>query len=212
MDGAKMAGIALRLKEHTRSAHQSAEGQNFQVALGGGTLSLTLYKAYLFQLFLIHAELESQIREHSVMINVVTDEQMQTSWLRQDLLCLKVDLAAGSPTEATRQILEKIRSTAKTNAIALLGYHYVLLGSKHGGKYIAAMIKKNHNLENGGTKYFDPYGPEFQKHWQRFIGALNELELTDAESKAMVEAAGDMFSSIEQIGSELESSLAVQES
>ena len=206
-----MAGIALRLKEHTRSAHQSAEGQSFQVALGRGTLSLNLYKAYLFQLWLIHAELEDQIREHSVMINVVTDEQMQTSWLRQDLLCLKVDLTAGSRAKATKQILEKIRATAKEHSIALLGYHYVLLGSKHGGKYIAAMIKKNHNLENGGTKYFDPYGPEFQKHWQRFITALNELELSDADANAMVQAAGDMFSSVEQIGSELESSLAGRE-
>ncbi|HEY9713947.1 MAG TPA: biliverdin-producing heme oxygenase [Chroococcales cyanobacterium] len=203
-----MTGIALKLKEHTRSAHNSAEHHSFQRSLGGGTLSLDLYRAYLTQLWLIHTSLEESLQNAGRASNkvkaVITDEQMQCKWLVSDLKSLAVDTAAVSPVESTRDIVARIERTASSCPVALLGYHYVLLGSKHGGKYIAAVIKQKHNLNGGGTLYFDPYGQEFQKHWQHFTTQMNELELSESETAQMVQAADDMFRAVESVGAELE--------
>lgn len=198
-----MSTIALQLKESTRSAHNSAEGHKFQKELGSGTLSKSLYSDYLGQLYLTHKALESAMSSQSYMGPVVSPEQLQTEFLKSDLLALGVDPSAVKPIEITAKMQDRIEELKEQNPIALLGFHYVLLGSKHGGKFIASVIRKALSLENGGCTYFDPYGPEFQKHWQHFVNGINTFNIEESEVQPLLTAASEMFSFVEQLGGDL---------
>ncbi len=198
-----MSTIALQLRESTRSAHNSAEGHKFQKELGSGTLSKTLYTEYLGQLYLTHQALEIAMSSQSYMGHVVSQEQLQTEFLKNDLIALGVDPASVKPIEITASMLERIDTLAKQHAIALLGFHYVLLGSKHGGKFIASISKKTYALENGGCTYFDPYGPEFQKHWQHFVNGINTFNIEESQVEPLLTAASEMFEFVEQMGGDL---------
>lgn len=198
-----MSTIALQLKESTRSAHNSAEGHKFQKELGSGTLSRDLYTQYLGQLFLTHQALENAMSKQPYMGSVVSPEQLQTEFLKTDLKALGVEPGSVKPIAITERMLERIEQLSKENPISLLGYHYVLLGSKHGGKFIASINKKTFDLENGGCIYFDPYGPEFQKHWKHFVDGINAFEIHDAQVEPLMKAAGEMFEFVEQLGGDL---------
>ena len=138
-----MSTIAARLKESTRDAHNSAEGNNFQKEMFSGTLPLPQYRHYLGQLFLVHQALEQGMEKQPYMSAVVTEEQFQTDFLRRDLVALEKLEDDVKPLPSTKEMLSKIEKANTDEPVALLGYHYVLLGSKHGGKMIAAVIKKH---------------------------------------------------------------------
>jgi heme oxygenase len=198
-----MSTIALQLKESTKSAHNSAEGHQFQKELGSGTLSKPLYTQYLSQLFLTHQALENAMSSQPYMGSVVSPEQLQTDFLKNDLKVLGVDPASVKPIEITAQMLKRIDELKTQNPIALLGFHYVLLGSKHGGKFIASTIKKAFALENGGCTYFDPYGPEFQKHWKHFVDGINGFDIEESQVEPLMNAASEMFAFVEKLGGDL---------
>ena len=198
-----MSTIALQLRESTKSAHNSAEGHKFQKELGSGTLSKALYTEYLGQLYLTHKALENAMSSQTYMGPVVSPEQLQTEFLKSDLIALGVDPTSVKPIEITAKMLTRIQTMAEQNPIALLGLHYVLLGSKHGGKFIASISKKTYALENGGCTYFDPYGPEFQKHWQHFVNGINSFEIDQSQVDPLMGAASEMFAFVEQLGGDL---------
>jgi heme oxygenase len=100
-------------------------------------------------------------------------------------------------------MLKRIDELAKTEPVALLGYHYVLLGSKHGGKFIASATKKSYGIENDGCVYFDPYGQGFQQHWHHFTGGINELNLNETQVQELLGAAAEMFTFVETLGGEV---------
>ena len=82
--------------------------------------------------------------------------------------------------------------------------HYVLLGSKHGGKFVAKACQDSYNLVDGkGALYFDPYGPNFMPIWKTFKESMNDLPLNEGEIDKVCSAAGQMFNSIGEIGNEL---------
>lgn len=198
-----MSTIALQLKESTRSAHNSAEGHEFQKHLGSGTLSKPLYTQYLSQLFLTHQALESAMSSQPYMGSVVTNDQLQTDFLKKDLRALGVAPETVKPLDITSQMLGRIDELAKANPTALLGFHYVLLGSKHGGKFIASTMKKAYGFEDAGAIYFDPYGQEFQKHWQHFVNGINAFEIKEPQVSPLMNAASEMFTYVESLGGQL---------
>ncbi len=203
--------LAETLKLSTRGFHDAAEGHNFQGYLAQAILPLDQYKCYLEQLFLVHSTLEEKIRQHwhkdPRLAAVVLDVQMQEAFLKQDLEYLKTDYQKLVPLAATAAFIKIIEKTAKNNPIALLGFHYVLLGSKHGGKFIAKNVKQKYNFNHGGATYFDPYGDQFMPCWRTFINALNEAPLSESDISAVIDAAKATFVSIGDIGSELEQHL-----
>ncbi|HEY9733557.1 MAG TPA: biliverdin-producing heme oxygenase [Drouetiella sp.] len=198
-----MSTIALQLKESTRSAHNSAEGHEFQKHLGSGTLSKPLYTEYLSQLFLTHRALESAMASQPYMGSVVSSDQLQTEFLKTDLRALGVDPEAVKPLAITSQMLKRIDELAASNPIALLGFHYVLLGSKHGGKFIASTMKKAYGFEDAGAIYFDPYGQEFQRHWQHFVNGINSFDIKESQVSPLMGAASEMFAYVENLGGQL---------
>lgn len=200
--------LAQVLKTSTRALHDSAEGSQFQSQLTSGKISLNEYSTYLGQLFLVHSRLEAELNrafeKDPRLQQVINDEQMQEKHLVADLTHFKVQPKDLEPLNATEHFLLIISKMAKQQPLALLGFHYVLFGSKHGGKFIAKNLSEVHHLNGAGTKYFDPYGDEFMPYWRSFVEKMNALQPTEKETEEIVQAAKDTFVAVGEIGREME--------
>jgi heme oxygenase len=203
--------LSEQLKISTKSLHDAAEGQNFQRLLANGLLSVDMYAMYLAQLFLVHKTLEEAIANYAStdarLAQVVSSDQIQEQFLKEDLDFLGTSPQTIQPLPATARLLETIGSSAKNNPVSLLGFHYVLLGSKHGGKLIARNLKERYRFDGSGTKYFNPYGESFMPCWQAFIKNLNGIPLAGSDGEEIVAAAQAMFRAVSQIGQQLESQI-----
>jgi heme oxygenase len=200
--------LSENLKTSTRPYHDAAEGSIFQSCLTAGSLPLSLYGSYLGQLFLVHDRLEKFIKDGEKtddrFSRVVSEVQYQVPYLSEDLSTLGLEPGTLKPLAATGKFLSVIDAAASNKPISLLGIHYVLLGSKHGGKFIAKNLKEHYGFNGEGTRYFDPYGDTFMTHWRAFIASLNEISVAPDEADQIVETAKQTFTAVGAIGKELE--------
>lgn len=192
------------LKSATRADHDSAEGHDFQRLLFSGQLPFETFGEYVAQLFVLHKALEDQMKlglKDERIKKVLGDWQYQEGFLDSDLKALGRNSADAKPLPATAKIISEIEATGEKHPIALLGYHYVLLGSKHGARMICPNLKKAYNLNgDGGTLYFDPYEGKFPQLWNQFKESMNANELTEEETTEILKAAKLMFQAMGQIG------------
>ncbi len=195
------------LKDNTRTMHDSAESSEFQGHLANGRLPQEAYASYLEQLYLVHGFLEQEITKHSnsgaFFAGVVSDDQLQVPFLEKDLKHFGRDLSKIKPVPATTAIINEMKELSKDCPVALLGMHYVLLGSKHGGKFIAKSCHDKYHLNDAGAVYFDPYGQTFMPLWKEFKEAMNKLQISEADLQKTSDSAGKMFSAVGNIGAEL---------
>lgn len=203
----QMSTLMELLKETTAPMHNSAEGSPFQGMLANGKLSRRTYTQYLEQLLLIHAAIEQEVRAHqnkgTRSLQVVEEKQFQENFLRADLKAFGANPDSAQALESTKVLLAEIERFSKETPEALLGLHYVLLGSKHGGKFVARNLKTVYELEDAGAVYFDPYGQTFMELWKKFKQDMNDLNLEQTTTKAVCKGAELMFVRITEIGDEL---------
>lgn len=198
--------VMLLLKESTAAQHDAAENHPFQRALVEGRLERTAYAENLAQLFLAHRALERRLRESAETLPaigaVVTEEQYQEPYLREDLAFFGIDPESIEATPATRALVERIE---QASPVELLGMHYVLEGSNNGGRYIAKKVRAAYDLEEDkpGTRYLDPYGKAQREKWMAFKATMDEQSFSAEEREKMVAAAQGMFDSIAAIGADL---------
>jgi heme oxygenase len=184
--------LAQELKSSTQELHNSLESGPFQNKLANADLTIDHYAGYLSQLYLIHQQLETSLSK----CEGFPEWHRETPYLIEDLGTLGVDANNILPLPATAQLVKNIQAAKLP---ALLGYYYVLFGSKHGGKYMAASYRKR----GVACKYFDPYGADFSQMWKRFIDALNTETLSEKEKELAIQAAKDMFMTIGQVCEQL---------
>lgn len=193
-----------KLKQNSMSFHEQLEGSNFQSDLFGGKLPLPSYVNYLKQLHCIHHCLESLVSQYknNPQINeVVEDWQFQVPFLESDLTYLKVSTSNIAPSPATKHFTDAITSAAQKEPLSLLGFWYVLLGSKHGGMMLANSISTAYGFADGnGTAYMKPYGTGFMPLWQQFKANMNKLELSAAQEASLTQAANLTFSEMGEVG------------
>jgi heme oxygenase (biliverdin-producing, ferredoxin) len=209
-DRCGMTTFAEELKASTRKAHESAEGNQFQKELFSGNLPVTEYAEYLKQLYLIHSRLEEHLEKIRAadgrLAPVVHDIQFQREFLRTDLKHLNESESSNGfePLPTTVDFINRLDQSAKQTPVSLLGAHYVLLGSKHGGKFICQVLKKQYQFTDAGCLYFDPYGGEFRQHWLTFVDGMNGAGLTGEERSAIVDLAGHTFDAVGNVGLEIQ--------
>lgn len=196
-----------RLKEDTKAAHNSAEGNKLQAELGSGAIDRETYQAYMSQLYLLHKALENGIKSSiaaSAYRDAITNDHYQEPILHNDLKALGVDCESIKPLKGTSKLIENIDEYTESCPPALLGYHYVLLGSKHGGKFLAKRLQDQFKFADGvGCKYFDPYGQAFMPLWLAFKQKMNDNAGDEREQQKIIEAAKGMFTGIQQICDEI---------
>jgi heme oxygenase len=200
------------LKSTTRADHDSAEGHDFQRLLFSGQLPYETFCDYVGQLFVLHKALEDELKVAKTderVRKVLGDWQFQEGFLNSDLIALGRKSSECKPLPATEKIIDAIKATGKKHPIALLGYHYVLLGSKHGARMICPNLKKSYNLDgHSGTLYFDPYEGKFMQLWGEFKESMNQNQLNEAETAEILNAAKLMFIAMGEIGEGLHANAA----
>lgn len=202
------ASIMQRLRDETLEQHKHAERRPLERGLGIGSLPRELYVGLLGQRFCVHRTLDRLVadlcRRDSRLAGVVTDELLQTENLRADLDYLGVPAESVEPISSTQILCEEIEASAEFDAVALLGYYYVLEGSKNGAAYLAPRVRKMYDLpDERGTRYFDPHGARQRELWGAFKSRMDVIDLTHAERDAIVDAAKRMFDGISAIDDEL---------
>jgi heme oxygenase len=188
-----------RLRDETWEHHKRAEAKPLEQMLIAGQPDAGMYSAMLAQRFLTHRALEAHIaglaaRDARVR-GIVPPILFQTENLRRDLeyFDIAADPRSGDihPLQATAKLIAAIDRTAVEQPIALLGFYYVLEGSKNGARYIAARVGPILGLASGnpGLLYLDPHGQAQRELWQGFKQRMDAAGFAAAEMDAMVECA-----------------------
>lgn len=167
------------LRTATREMHERIEQHPLQKQLASAAISREHYAKYLHHLHALHRSFEGRLKELSTkdpFSRVIVEQHYQQQFLERDLNRLRPPGAdAGfiaSPERITRFGHE---GAFAQNDVALLGALYVLLGSKHGGKYMAHQLRSAWNSDDQ-HEYLDPYGAEFSGIWKKFVQDLNTVE------------------------------------
>lgn len=197
-----------RLRDETAEHHRNAERRPLEVGLAAGTLPQPLYVGMLGQRYVLHRVLDSvtlaACANDPRFATLLPEELLQTPRLAADLAFFGVDADTVDPLPATAALCDSIDDAAQTNAAALLGFYYVLEGSKNGAAFLAPRVRRAYGLEDAcGTQYLDPHGPRQRELWARFKTAMDEVSFTPEERDALVAAAQRMFDGIAAIDDEL---------
>ncbi|MBD3336447.1 MAG: hypothetical protein GF355_13110 [Candidatus Eisenbacteria bacterium] len=202
------SGIMTRLREETRRHHVATEEGPFQQELLAGRLPLASYTALLQQLLHVHRAVESQLRwlasSQPPVAAVLRDYQFQEENILSDLRALHADPATEDPLPSTQSFVDEVNALSRSWPVALLGVHYVLEGSKNGGRYIAKALRRAYGFEDGkGVAYLDPYGDDQKTRWSEFKKNMDAARLNSDDQDAVVAAAQTAFDAIQEIHQEL---------
>ncbi|MBX3404743.1 MAG: biliverdin-producing heme oxygenase [Phycisphaeraceae bacterium] len=195
------------LKARTAEQHRRAEQSPFMRGLVSGQVTREGYARWLGQMMHVHAALESEIvarRGAEPRLAVASDEQFGAQRLRDDLCALGVDPASVKPLAGASAIAERVRAAAAARPVSLLGFHYVLEGSKNGNTYIAKALRRTLGLAPGaGDSYLDPYGDQQRARWAAYREAMGGQDYSETDAAAVLEAACAMFDGITELNGEL---------
>ena len=190
--------LGQRLKEDNWDLHQLAEHDALPQHMVRGTMPREAYVELCGQSWLVARALDSAIEakrdEVPILRELVTDRQLQTPYLEEDLAHWGVDPASVAPNPGTAALIAEIERCRDNAPIRLFGLHYVREGANNGNRFIARKIKQAWGAESDdGFRHLDPYGDEQRPLWEAFKVRLNEIELSEAEKTAIVDAARSMF-------------------
>ncbi len=153
--------VMERLKVGTQDMHSLAEGRQFQRRMLKGSITRHEYTDWLGQMLLIHRALEKHLLGRLTvdpLFAAVREEQFQEPNLKADLAALGSDTQAVTPLPATAALIADIDRAAAEEPLALLGYHYVLEGSKNGNRFIARQLVPALGLApRRADRYLDPF-------------------------------------------------------
>lgn len=192
-----------RLRAETRPQHDATEAIPFSAAILEGSLPFASYVAQLAAYVPVHASLERAVtgKGHPALARVWEPTMRRVDLLHADLAALGMTDAA-LPDDAravSRSFAAWVDETARTQPVAVLGILYVIEGSTLGGAVLRKHLAASFSLTDAGLRYYSPYGSHPKPHWVAFSARMNELELTDAEADAVIEAACETFDRIGQI-------------
>lgn len=208
VDAAAGRSLMGRLRVETRELHEAAEQHPFQQSLVHGDATREDFVRLLQEMRFVHEAIEGMLRRQAASVPaiaaVMRDEGYRTGHIDDDLGYFGVTRES-SPTESTRRLIQAMESVSDNSPTALLGFHYVLEGSKNGSKFIAKHLRRALGLSDGrGLLYLDPEGDRQPANWQAFKKDMDGFPFSEAEMDGIVHAAKEMFRAIAAIYEELE--------
>ncbi|MBT9391733.1 biliverdin-producing heme oxygenase [Hymenobacter sp. NST-14] len=157
--------ILTRLRQETRPAHEALEQQEFNRALGAGTLTAAVTHRFLAKLYGFVVPYEEQLRQHAAEFGPEweLERRARAHLLRQDLPHAdELPLASNLPPLRTRA--------------QLLGALYVMEGSTLGGQVIARQLAKN---GIPARAYFSGHAEQTGPLWKSFTSLLTEAATSE---------------------------------
>lgn len=173
------------LRESMSSRHSKIEQHPLQNDLANGTISKEKYAKYLQGLLSYHRGFESALKKHindAPLKGIVEHDYFMIDRLEKDLseLGFSSDSGNNGNTSSGEKSVE--------NPLELLGILYVILGSKHGGKYMSKMLSDKMGSEYH-HHYLDPFGTKLGALWSKFVADIDALPLSDEERNTVLKGA-----------------------
>jgi len=200
--------LALALRERTASLHHAAEQRPIQQAMLRGDVAVESYAAFLATRLAIHARLEPALLDLAKadprITPIIDPGALQEQNLLADIQDLDHPLDHEPSKEPVAHLLRYVDDLAERRPIALLGVHYVLEGSKNGGRFLQPRV--GHALgpsRSSATRYLNPHGSQQGAVWKRYRQALDAAPLDSDQREAIVEAAQETFRAIADIDGQL---------
>lgn len=176
-----------KLKEETKSAHQSVE--KILVSELKKLSSKEDYANLLIRLHEFYEPLESKL--HSIINESIIpdiDTRKHVDRIANDLKFLDLDL------KTTSKYTETVNLPSISYALGVL---YVIEGSTLGGQVISKMIQKQVKLsDNKGISYFASYGDNTPTMWRNFKKHIADFEREINENE-MITGARITFQALE---------------
>lgn len=184
-----MTCLPAALKQATLPYHKSLESKLGLLKPGFTPMDyLNLLKAF----FGFYLPMEATFRQFPELFLWLPDLR-----LRSKLPLLEADLRALGMNRAEIDLIPRCaRLPPCANSDAALGCLYVLEGSTLGGQFIGKHLKRAFGLDEGnGAAFFNGYGDNTQKMWERF---KNKLSAAPADEKTAIVSACETFSALER--------------
>ncbi|MBY0460520.1 MAG: biliverdin-producing heme oxygenase, partial [Gemmataceae bacterium] len=184
------------LKSAIAGSHARIESLPLTTAMIGGQLGREAYLGLLAELESVHEPLEAELARHAGRVPIYRPDMARTEVLRRDRLALggagQLGAPASDPLAETRELIDRIREWANSDAVLLLGVLYVFEGSRMGSLVLAKRLATSLGVpsEPGvGLDYHLDGAADRPRAWGRMKGALDALPLAPEQQDAVVAAA-----------------------
>ena len=196
--------LMAELRETTRDAHQRLEALPFASALAENQLPLESYVGYLRVMAVIHSVLEHElpVEADERIDRVWSDDMRRLPALRRDLGYFSSQAVRDiTPAHsAVESVANRLLQRSVEAPLSMLGYLYVLEGSRLGAIVLSKMVKRTFGLQEGrGLVYLEGHGDETQTHWEAFRTRMNDIVLSTEERQAIVDTAVEAFEGIHKV-------------
>ena len=196
MNGARP--LHLRLREDTQALHLRLHATDFGRALGEGIADRSTYIAYLQAMAIIHAPIERMIAVApcSELTPTLQAVRPRLDWILKDLLALQPPFKEKAEVAgcALRVAAAAVGAGSGSQPTSLLGYIYVLEGSRRGAAHIKKQVACSLALPEGdGLQYLEQSAENSAIEWSKFQILLDAIALTEREIDALLAAARECF-------------------
>lgn len=159
--------IQKRFRSQTRALHKELDSLPSLRVLVSADVNNQQYLTALSRLFKPHAYLESVVLDKLAVDEFDYALSPRTSYLKQDLVNLSGETHAFIPFQKKEALCDE----------AMIGFLYLLEGSKLGGVHILRNLRKS-GLDSNVTHFFESSGDDktsWESYW-RFTQRLLETE------------------------------------
>lgn len=207
-------GLAKRIREGTKTAHQEAEKSSAIVCFLKGVVERESYVQLLADLYFVYSKLELEVTKHKNLpaIKAIYRTQLErTKALEKDLKYFLGDdwednIVATPACEALVTRLDKI---SKSNPELLVSHHYTrYMGDLSGGQALKNITKSALQLPNTALNFYtftrikDP--TEFKAEYRE---SLDNIKFVDAREADVVQEAIKAFKYNSSILEQMEGNL-----
>jgi heme oxygenase len=200
--------VITRIRAAISSAHEKIEKTPYSIAIMRGSIGITDYAVSLAQLHAVHQALEA-VAPGSEFSDFFDEEMVRTTAIKRDLNFWGVrlgDLTIMPEAIATTQL---IRSSVENDPVSLLGFIYVLEGSRMGSLVIVKPLSAAFQVtphDGQGLDYHTEGARKTPGRLAAWKARVEQLGLNDADVTVMESAAVGLMESLTSLYAKLPAS------
>ncbi len=187
--------LSARLRQHTRTWHDSLDAHPVLRALTSDALTRPDYHAIVERLLGFYAPLEALLSRPAAQLpGFEAHERWKTPLLAHDLDVLRHSRAAHPPVPRCTDL-----PVVQTPSQAL-GVWYVAEGTALGGRAVLQNIRRTLGLSAGfGASFFACYQDASGRRWRAFLELLEDLHAQGCvDADLCVDAASDTLAALQR--------------
>ncbi len=202
--------VINRIRAAISRAHESIERTPYSIAIMSGSIGISDYAVSLAQLHEIHQALEAAA-PNSAFSDFFDNEMLRTPAIKRDLSFWGVRLADLTIMPETQTITQLIRTSVASDPVSLLGFIYVLEGSRMGSLVIVKPLSAAFQVaphDGQGLDYHTDGARKTPGRLAAWKARVGQLGLTESDVTIMEAAAVGLMESLTSLYAKLPASEA----